>query len=301
MTEDAATEGNGAGIASEVRALREDMAALRELLADRPRPKPAVRQVVATPEQERIARQLRDELIQREEELQEARKELLRAERERDEAETRRRKMLESRTWQWGVVVAKVGMWPVNTLKAVYGWLLAVLPGPANQALRRAIAAARGGRPTTVEARRFRARAGAGAGAEVPASAEALVPIPVHGPEGVGAPLVAPAVLLVTSDVDETALAGIVEELDELRRRVDGLRVLVVTDCDAFHIFRARSMLFEYVPPRREWERHAFEQPYDAFRQARLSELFRVYSPDRIVHVRSAEDLRGLPVTMFAA
>jgi hypothetical protein len=133
------------------------------------------------------------------------------------------------------------------------------------------------------------------------ASTQALIPIPVHGPEGVGAELTSPSVLLVTYGADEAALAGLVEQVHELRRDVDGLRVLFVTDCDAFHVFRTHSLLFEYLPSRAEWEKHDFERSYDEFRAARFTEIFRIYAPDRIMHVRDADDLRGLPIGLFTA
>ena len=283
----------------QVRGLREDVAALRDLLQEPPRARAAARQVVATPEHERIARELRDDLIRRENELNEARKELLKAQRDRDNAETQRRKMLRSRTWRWGKKVATVGMAPINAAKALYGWLLTVLPGPAQQALRDAVARSRGGRAVSAPsalARSVRQQGGA------PASADALVPIPIHGPEGVGAELTSPSLLLVAYGLDEAMLEVTVDELIDMRRRIDGgIRVLVVTDCDAFHVFRKNSMIFEYIPPRTEWERRGFSQPYDAFRAARFQELFDVYAPDRVVHISSADDLRGLPTSLFSA
>lgn len=288
-----------ASIEDDVRALRQDVVALRELLQTTTRPRTGARQVVATPEQERIARQLRDDLIRREEELSEARKELLRTQRSLDEAETRRRKLLESRTWKWGKTLSTIGTAPARSAKGLYSWLLAVLPAPANQALRRAVAKARGGRSVSVQPGKPRSGRGIPRGAAP--TTRALVPIPVHGPEGVGAALTSPAVLVIGYGLDEPALEDVVEQVEALRREVDGgLRVLIVTDCDAFHIFRSRSLLFEYLPPRTEWEKHGFDQSYDDFRAARFQELFRIYAPERIVHVRSGDDLRGMPVTLFA-
>jgi hypothetical protein len=287
---------NGASLDAQVRALREDVAALRDLLSTprRDRDGAAARQVVATPEHEQIARRLRDDLIRREEELTEARRTMVRLERHLDRVETQRRKMLESRTWRWGKRVAGVGTAPVRIAKSVYGWLLSVLPAPAAQSLRRALASARGREVTRPAAVRR-----PGGPAAMPS--RALVPIPVHGPEGVGAQLTAPAVLLVAYGLDEAELSALVEAVHDARTDVAALRVLIVTDCGAFHVFRARSMLFEYLPPRDEWEKHGFEQSYDEFRALRFTELFRVYAPDRIVHVRSADDFRALPRTLFEA
>lgn len=297
---DSATTGNGEAaidtidtIDTEVRALRQDVAALRDLLL-RPGQARAVPHVATTPQQEQIARELRDQLIRSEDQLTEARRQLQRLERSLDRAETERRRLLESRTWKLGKAAARTVTTPITMAKAVYSWLLTVLPGPANRALRRAVAQARGGRPVTMAGpKAVRARAAGTSGA--------LVPIPVHGPEGVGAALTSPAVLLVAYGFDEAALTALVDCLNELRRAVDGLRVLVVTDSPAFHVFRARSMLFEYLPGRAEWERHGFERSYDEFRQARFTELLRVYRPDRVVHVHSIDDLRAMPPSLFAS
>lgn len=303
-SESSVPENGAPKIDDEVRALREDVAALKDLLQTRPRTREAARDIIATPEQERIARQLRDQLIRSEDELTEARKTMLRLERHLDQSETQRRKMLESRTWKWGKTLASIGMAPLNTAKAIYSWLLKVLPAPANRALRQAVANARGGRPVTLGTAGTpggRRSTGRAAGATGGTLAQPLVPIPVHGPEGVGAELTAPAVLLVAYGVDEAVLVDLVEQVNYVRREVDGLRVLFVTDCDAFHVFRAHSMLFEYLPSRIEWERHGFERSYDEFRAARFTEIFHVYGPDRVIHVRDAEDLRGLPSGLFSA
>jgi hypothetical protein len=106
--------------------------------------------------------------------------------------------------------------------------------------------------------------------------------------------------LLVGYGLDEAALREIVDHLADMRRTLtDGMRVLLVTDCDAFHVFRAHSLLFEYIPPRSEWERHDFAQSYDSFRAARFDELFRIYAPDRVVHIQGVDDLLGMPASLF--
>ena len=193
--------------------------------------------------------------------------------------------MTDSEPTRWREWAARTRTAPTATARRLYGWLLGALPPPAARSLQGAVASVR-----------------ARSGRERPRRTLPLVPIPVHGPDGAGAPLTSPGVLIVAYGLDAPALGDMVDELLAFEPRVaDGLRVLVVTDCDAFHVLRRHALLFEYLPPRDAWDKHGFTQPYDDFRAARLQELFAVYAPDRIVHVRSADDVRTLPATMFTA
>ena len=130
----------------------------------------------------------------------------------------------------------------------------------------------------------------------------ALVPIPVLGaPDAAGSSDAAPAVLLVALGLDQDGLVDLVDALLDLGRRGDRPRVLLVVDCDAFHVLRSHRLPFEYLPPRQAWEQQPFGLDYDAFRQARLAELLAVYAPDRVLFTASADDLRGVPRVLFTA
>lgn len=166
---------------------------------------------------------------------------------------------------------------------------LQLLPDRAERALWHAVRSLRSGR---IGGRRPR-RAG-----RRPA---ALVPIPVLGAPDAGGSPDAPAVLLVALGLDESGLVELVEALLDLGLRGGRPRVLLVVDCDAFHVLRSHRLPFEYLPPPQAWAQGGFGLDYDAFRQARLAELLAVYAPDRILFAASADDLRGVPSVLFTA
>jgi hypothetical protein len=105
-------------------------------------------------------------------------------------------------------------------------------------------------------------------------------------------------VMLVAVGVDADGLVAVLEDVAAV---TDGhRRTLYVTDCDAFHELRERGLLFEYIPPRQDWERH-IGGSYDAFLARRLRTITGTYRPARVVvHPAGAPLADGLLAGLLA-
>lgn len=107
---------------------------------------------------------------------------------------------------------------------------------------------------------------------------ERLIEIPV----GDGRPQSAPTVAVVAVEVDDAQLDELLASLRELQVRLR-FAPLLVTDTGAFPRLRDAGVLFEYVPPRDDWELGEPGASYDAFVRARIADLVQVYRPDIVV------------------
>jgi GR25 family glycosyltransferase involved in LPS biosynthesis len=78
-------------------------------------------------------------------------------------------------------------------------------------------------------------------------------------------------------------------ELEKVIGMVDGIGIqrglvpVVVTDCDAFELFRGRRIVTEYLPPEAHRSRFAADLDWDLYRLRRLALLRRKWQPARIV------------------
>lgn len=123
-------------------------------------------------------------------------------------------------------------------------------------------------------------RALRGAAGRVAGSRGALIDPPAPpGAGGRGWRRDAPVVAHVVLGLGESALA---EHLDATVCADPAVRPLVITDCDAFALLRERGLLFEYVPPESDWQRHIGDDGYDAFLARRLDRILDAYRPARV-------------------
>jgi hypothetical protein len=105
--------------------------------------------------------------------------------------------------------------------------------------------------------------------------------------------------VLLALGVDEDGLAGVLDGVAAVEGAAG--RTLYVTDCDAFHQLRDRGLLFEYIPPRADWEAHIDADGYDAFLARRLQTITRTYRPARVVvHPAGAPLAEGLLAGLLA-
>ncbi len=62
-----------------------------------------------------------------------------------------------------------------------------------------------------------------------------------------------------------------------------GMMPLLLTDSDAFELFRKRSMIFEYLPPADDRERFGQQLRWDLYLQRRLALIRQKWQPTRII------------------
>lgn len=60
------------------------------------------------------------------------------------------------------------------------------------------------------------------------------------------------------------------------------LEPIIVTDCSDFRLFREHDLLFEYLPPPAQQQRHAPTKPWDLYVTRRLTRLRRKWAPVRM-------------------
>jgi hypothetical protein len=93
------------------------------------------------------------------------------------------------------------------------------------------------------------------------------------------------------SEAEIESVLGIVERHCAER----DLAPLLLTDNDAFHLFRGRRVLFEFLPPRSEQERLAPDLDWQLFTLRRLALIRRKWQPVRVVAFgRRAADIMRL-------
>lgn len=183
-------------------------------------------------------------------------------------------KLRESRPYRVGKTLAKVALAPKRIgLRTARGALTA-LPPEQQIRIRELVGRAR---------------------ARPPAEAPHLIPpvMAMPAPDGTEPPL---PVLVLSLGADEARLDALLQELD-----ATAAPAVVVTDCDAFHLFRRRPLPFEYLPPRTDWERHGDGESYDAFVEGRLRSIAAIYRPAGIVVAEGHGDTRSLTASMVIA
>jgi hypothetical protein len=92
------------------------------------------------------------------------------------------------------------------------------------------------------------------------------------------APLLAAAVF----GLDAIEIERLLPVIEQQCRR-HGMRPLILTDCDAFQLLRARRLVFEYLPPPGAQHRFAPGLSWDIYLQRRLAVIRRKWQPVRIV------------------
>lgn len=85
----------------------------------------------------------------------------------------------------------------------------------------------------------------------------------------------APVALVLALDLREQ---DIEVALDTLEALPDGHRPVLVTDVDRFDLYRARDLVFEYLPPRSDLAQ-AFATAADEVRRDRIADLRRTHAP----------------------
>jgi hypothetical protein len=119
-----------------------------------------------------------------------------------------------------------------------------------------------------------------------------LIPSPRGGSDGL-------TVLVLALGQQRADLRAVADALLGLAARSGGLRPVLVTDCDAFGVLRERGLLFEYLPPRGDWDRH-IGGDYERFLAERTAELVEVYRPRRMLVVGEPAQLERLPAGLVA-
>jgi hypothetical protein len=114
-----------------------------------------------------------------------------------------------------------------------------------------------------------------------PGASESEVPEPLLVPwvrQGPARPVLA-AVLV---GLDGAAIERVLEVVDHTCRE-RGSVPLLITDNDAFQLFRGRGAVVEFLPPRAEQERAAPDLDWQLYTQRRLALIRRKWQPTRIV------------------
>lgn len=112
-------------------------------------------------------------------------------------------------------------------------------------------------------------------------TAESAVPEPLLVPWVRNGPP-RPVLAAVLVGLDEAAIARVLEVVDHSCRERDSVPLLL-TDNDAFQLFRGRGAVVEFLPPRAEQERVAPELDWKLYTQRRLALIRRKWQPTRVV------------------
>lgn len=100
-----------------------------------------------------------------------------------------------------------------------------------------------------------------------------------------------PVTMIVRLDATEASLEALVDGVAREQLVTAGFRPLFVTDCDAFMVFRRHGYLFEFVPPKSDWEAIAgLAANWETFVEQRLRSLVETYRPATILVVREPID-----------
>jgi hypothetical protein len=90
------------------------------------------------------------------------------------------------------------------------------------------------------------------------------------------------AIVALVVGLADDELVGVLDLLQAQRARSD-LEPILLTDCDALELFRARTLAFEYLPPPALRARLAPQLDWDLYLLRRLALLRRKWQPVRIV------------------
>ena len=90
------------------------------------------------------------------------------------------------------------------------------------------------------------------------------------------------AVIAVVVGLEPEALGRVLDLLRASSARQD-LEPVLLTDCDAFELFRDRGLVFEYLPAPAQRERFAPELDWDLYLLRRLALIRRKWQPVRII------------------
>lgn len=126
-----------------------------------------------------------------------------------------------------------------------------------------------------------------------------VVPRPVMSVSTAGSHS-APPVLVVLLGAAERDLHTALTQLEHLESGAEK-DVVVVTDCDAFHIFRRNPLPFEYVPPRVDWELLSSDRSYDDFVAARLKSIAEIYRVGGVVIAQDGDTGLSFAASMAAS
>lgn len=270
MTESLPPEGRLVALEAHLTAIRDDIAQLRQEAATS---KDLTSQYQQTQQALAAARHRQREveaaLAEAQRSLVESRLRIEGVEKALEREKLRYANLRYSRAFRLSRRLVRVVAWPKRALKKTYQTIVDVLPPEQSLALRHTVARLRGRDPDALR----------------PAQRQALLAVPAPVETLADSPTVA----LMAWDVTANELEGLLAEVTRILKLRRSFRPLLVTNCDAFYALREHGYLFEYLPPRTDWNEQFGS--YDDFVNQRLQRIVETYQPDRLLMVDNAQAL----------
>lgn len=110
--------------------------------------------------------------------------------------------------------------------------------------------------------------------------------------------------LLLVADPTDDDLDALLTAVRRVQRDQGDIGIVVVTDSEAFHLFRRHGMLFEHLPPRARWEGREDDRRrggWDRMLGRRLALLTDAWQPDAVLVMDPRPSGRDLALANLAA